>query len=196
MSHKSISRIFFLAKFHFLQFQKWPKINFWTGKIFKTAKNAILRKKIWLVWFHEFFCLDFFTFSGPPWIYYLARLSIKYHQICFSAIQRIQMPLNNVVGENIMDGGHQSKKKWTLMLLEMIIILKIFPLDPPDFWERNPDFKFPSCHHFLWNKRVRLSHSDIKSEQSAIWESRTICHCCQNPVQKEYSKTGFFSLFG
>ena len=81
------------------------------------------------------------------------------------------------------------------MLLEMIIILKIFPLDPPDFWERNPDFKFPSCHHFLWNKRVRLSHSDIKSEQSAIWESRTICHCCQNPVQKEYSKTGFFQPF-
>ena len=95
-----------------------------------------------------------------PSTYYLARLSIKYHQICFSAIQRIQMPLNNVVGENIMDGGHQSKKKVNAdALLEMIIILKIFPLDPPDFWERNPDFKFPSCHHFLWNKRVRLSHS-------------------------------------
>ena len=30
----------FLTKFHFLQFQKWPKINFWTGKKFKTAKNA------------------------------------------------------------------------------------------------------------------------------------------------------------
>ena len=24
-----------------MQFQKWPKINFWTGKKFKTAKNAI-----------------------------------------------------------------------------------------------------------------------------------------------------------
>ena len=30
-SNKSISQ-FFLAKFHFLQFQKWPKINFWMGK--------------------------------------------------------------------------------------------------------------------------------------------------------------------
>ena len=27
-SNKSISQIFFLAKFHFFQFQKWPKINF------------------------------------------------------------------------------------------------------------------------------------------------------------------------
>ena len=35
----------FLAKFHFLQFQKWLKINFWTGKKFKTAKNVISRKK-------------------------------------------------------------------------------------------------------------------------------------------------------
>ena len=31
-SNKSISRFFFLTKFHFLQFQKCPKINFWTGK--------------------------------------------------------------------------------------------------------------------------------------------------------------------
>ena len=36
--------IFFLTKIPFLQFQKWPKINFWTGKKFKTAKNAISRK--------------------------------------------------------------------------------------------------------------------------------------------------------
>ena len=45
-SNKSTSRKNFLTKFHFLQFQKWPKINFWTGKKFKTAKNAISRKKI------------------------------------------------------------------------------------------------------------------------------------------------------
>jgi len=36
---------FFLAKFHFLHFQKWPKINFLTGKKLKTAKNAISRNK-------------------------------------------------------------------------------------------------------------------------------------------------------
>ena len=29
---------FFLTKFHFLQFQKWPKINFRTGKKFKLPK--------------------------------------------------------------------------------------------------------------------------------------------------------------
>ena len=42
-SNKSISQKTFLTKFHFLQFQKWPKINFCTGKKFKTAKNAISR---------------------------------------------------------------------------------------------------------------------------------------------------------
>ena len=60
-SNKSISRENFLAKFHFLQFQKWPKINFWTVKKFK---NTISRKKNWFIWFYEFFCLDFFKFSG------------------------------------------------------------------------------------------------------------------------------------
>ena len=42
-SNKSISRNFILTKFHFLQFQKWPKINFWSGGKFKTAKTAISR---------------------------------------------------------------------------------------------------------------------------------------------------------
>ena len=53
---------FFLTKFHFLQFQKWPKINFWTREKFKTAKNTN-----WFIWFHEFFCLDFFKYSGVLW---------------------------------------------------------------------------------------------------------------------------------
>ena len=34
----------FLAKFYFLQFQKWPKIIFGARKNFKYAKNAISRK--------------------------------------------------------------------------------------------------------------------------------------------------------
>ena len=45
-SNKSISRIIFLTKFHFVRFQKWPKINFWTGKT--TSKNAISWKNIFL----------------------------------------------------------------------------------------------------------------------------------------------------
>ena len=44
-SNKPISRNFFLTKIHFLQCQKWPKINLWTGKMFKTARNAISWKK-------------------------------------------------------------------------------------------------------------------------------------------------------
>ena len=48
---------YFFHVIPFLPFQKRPKINFWTGKKFKTAKNAISRN--WFIWFHEFFCLDF-----------------------------------------------------------------------------------------------------------------------------------------
>ena len=44
----------------FFLFQKWSKINFWTGKKFKTAKNAISRKKM----ISRVFFLDFFKFSG------------------------------------------------------------------------------------------------------------------------------------
>ena len=61
-SNESISRKnIFDKKIRFLQFQKWPKINVWTGKKFKTARNTISRKiKKWFVWFREFLCLDFF----------------------------------------------------------------------------------------------------------------------------------------
>ena len=48
----------FLTKFHFLQSQKWPKINFWTLKKFKTAKNAISHK----IFFDLF---DFTSFFLP-----------------------------------------------------------------------------------------------------------------------------------
>ena len=57
--NKSISWNFVLTKFHFLPFQNWPKINFWTGKKFKTAKNAISRKKIDLFDFMSFFAWIF-----------------------------------------------------------------------------------------------------------------------------------------
>ena len=41
-SNKSISRKKkFFEHTHLLPFQKWAKINFWTGKKFKTARNAI-----------------------------------------------------------------------------------------------------------------------------------------------------------
>ena len=53
-SNKSISQQFFLTKFHFLQFQKWPKNNFWTGKKFKTASPEMQ--------FHRNIFLDLFYF--------------------------------------------------------------------------------------------------------------------------------------
>ena len=65
-SNKSISRNFILTKFHFLQFQKWPKINFLTEKKFKTANNAISRK--------IFFDLFAFTsFWARTFLNFLAR---------------------------------------------------------------------------------------------------------------------------
>ena len=45
----------FWTKIHFLQFQKWPRINFWTRKKFKTAKNAMSRK-------NDFDSFDFTNF--------------------------------------------------------------------------------------------------------------------------------------
>ena len=64
-----------MTKFHFLQFQKWSKINFWTGKKFKTARNAISRrrKKIYLI-SRVFFCLDFFKIIWPTAVRYLRAL--------------------------------------------------------------------------------------------------------------------------
>ena len=59
----------FLTKFHFLQFQKWPKINFWTGKNFKTTRYAISRKKFFdLFDFTSLFAWIFLNFSGPLWV--------------------------------------------------------------------------------------------------------------------------------
>ena len=48
-----------------LQFQKWPKINFWTRKKFKPAKNAISRKKIAFI----LLGCTLWPESDPPCIY-------------------------------------------------------------------------------------------------------------------------------
>ena len=55
---KSILWIIFLAKFHFLQFQKWPISIFELGK---SAQNVISRKKKLI---SRVFCPDFLKFSG------------------------------------------------------------------------------------------------------------------------------------
>ena len=52
-SNKSISQKFILTKFHFLQFQKWPKINFEVGKSLKLPKMQ----------FHEWFFFSWIFFS-------------------------------------------------------------------------------------------------------------------------------------
>ena len=68
-SNKSISRNFILTKIHFLPFQKWPKINFSTGKKFQTEYFPWKLKfyiyfhgkyKILKVFFHKIASLIFF----------------------------------------------------------------------------------------------------------------------------------------
>ena len=66
----------------FLQFQKWPKIIFWTGKMFKTAKNAISWKKF-------FDLIDFTSFFAWTFLDFLAR--------CVP--QRLK--INNFGGKNV-----------------------------------------------------------------------------------------------
>ena len=60
-----------INQFHFLQFQKWPKINFWTGKKFKTAKNAISHKK------NFFYLFDFTRFFSCTCLNFLTRCSCE-----------------------------------------------------------------------------------------------------------------------
>ena len=68
----------FFAKFHFLQFQNWPKINFRTEKSLKLPKMQFHEKIFYLISmenikknceinlfdFTTFFCLDFVKLSG------------------------------------------------------------------------------------------------------------------------------------
>ena len=63
VNQKNQFKNFFFTKLHFLQFQKWPKMNFWTGKKFK---NAISRKKI-------FDLFDFTSFFAWTFLNFLAR---------------------------------------------------------------------------------------------------------------------------
>ena len=48
------------------QFLNWEKVK-------NCQKCNFMKKNFWLIWFDEFFCLDFFKFSGP-----LCRVRQKY----------------------------------------------------------------------------------------------------------------------
>ena len=64
-----------LAKFYFLQFQNWPKINFWTREKFKTANNAISRKKINFTIFFAWYFSHFLAHC----MWSLKKLLLTYH---------------------------------------------------------------------------------------------------------------------
>ena len=58
----NFTKKFFWTKFHFLLFQKWPEINFWTRKVLKLVKNAISRFFFYLFDFTSIFSWTFFNF--------------------------------------------------------------------------------------------------------------------------------------
>ena len=64
MSNKSVSR-YFLVKFHFLLFHKWPKINFSTRKKFKTVKIAISQKIVLIYLISRVFLPGIFSIVWP-----------------------------------------------------------------------------------------------------------------------------------
>ena len=52
----------------FCNFKNGKKSIFELRKSLKLPKMQFHEKKNWFIWFHEFFCLDFFIFSGLLWI--------------------------------------------------------------------------------------------------------------------------------
>ena len=105
-SNKSIARNFFGAEFHFLQFQKWPKINYWTGKKFKTAKNAISLKIFFgFIWFHEFFAWTFLNFlarcvSPKQSLQNLLEITLKFVKKIIPNVSAILLP--TYIGSNML----------------------------------------------------------------------------------------------
>ena len=71
----------------------WPKsifCNFKNRKSLKLLKCNFTKKIFWFIWFHEFFCLDFFKFSGLlcvlPVVFYCGdskfhKNFVKFHEI-------------------------------------------------------------------------------------------------------------------
>ena len=85
---KSNKSLYFLPNSIFLQFQKWPKIHFWTWKKFEPAKNAISRKIfIWFIWFHKFFFFawTFLNFLGRYVPFDFNNISYTLSQLPFGA---------------------------------------------------------------------------------------------------------------
>ena len=76
--------------FFFCNFKNGQKSIFELGK---TATNAISRgKNCWCIWFHEFFCLDFFKLSGLLWVYLPRLIIIIYFNYFPSASPKIFTP--------------------------------------------------------------------------------------------------------
>ena len=142
--HKKI----FFTKFHlfiylfFLQFQIWPKIIFWTGKMFKTAKNAISWKKdlIYLIsWvFLPGLFLNFLVCCAISGIFRILKLT-------FSSPLISTLICNRMAPETLDLSERFSKLYHTSISPERVLTsIMVWPKKSSDsrvnFW-RNLDFK-------------------------------------------------------
>ena len=99
MQKSAIFTKIFLAKFHFLQFQNWPKINFWSGKKFKKRPEMQFHKKIIAL-----------SISGPAlWI----TLAIKMFVI-FDWLPAQVAHWGSAITRHFITSIHFDKRFWTL----------------------------------------------------------------------------------
>ena len=112
-SKKSISRNFILTKFHFLQFQKWPKINFWTEKKFEKLPKMQFHEKFLIYLISRVFLPGLFLFSGP-----LCKTSQWYNKL---------MTLMQFVlwGINVLTNKGSSQIKYCSLVTYLLFIMVI-----------------------------------------------------------------------
>ena len=109
-SNKSILRKkFFFTKINFLQFQKWPKINFLTRKSLKLQKKFFF---IYLFDFTSFFALIFFKFSGPLCV---SSYGLTYLQAAISSLTKSKsdcvkliIHLSITLSDNVVLSDHKN----------------------------------------------------------------------------------------
>ena len=114
-----------MANFHFLQFQKWPKINFWTGKKFKNYQKCNFTKKKLIYLISRVFLPGLFLDFLARCVTIFKKDALLY-QACYI------LPINNLVFQKYK----RSKERIFSHLLNRFFILFISKLggyDPHAF---------------------------------------------------------------
>ena len=131
-SNKSISWKTFLTEFHFLLFQKWTKINFWTGKTLSKIQ------------FHENFAWTFLNF--------LARYDL--YSVLISCFFFTVLEITRVIATKVgLDGF--AMKIWTnAWLIQALVSMGDYVAKTKTFLE----ITLANVHH---NLRGTIVNSEI-----------------------------------